>query len=107
MRPLKAELDAVSQLLEQEWEDVQELAAAVIHAVDEARTDVKRYSIWLWEPGTDVAYTIGPYAGLATAHNALRDNRVPTQEGMKYHVAGLYTPEYAKRSVDASRDPNR
>ena len=70
MTPTKKEVDALVELLEQNWETPEELAKALIKTLDEARTHRKTY-IALMVFGDKFATAIGPYSGARSARNAV------------------------------------
>ena len=71
MNPTKKEIEALVELLEQSWETPEELAKALVKALDEARTERTTY-IALMVFGDKFATAIGPYAGARSAQNAVK-----------------------------------
>jgi hypothetical protein len=71
MRPVKKEIDALVELLEQDWETPEELAKALIKALDTARTERTTY-VGVMVFGPHFAAAIGPYEGATSARNAVQ-----------------------------------
>jgi hypothetical protein len=71
MNPTKKEINALVDLLEQDWETPEELAKALVKALDEARTDRTTY-VGVMVFGPHFAAAIGPYAGATSARNAVK-----------------------------------
>lgn len=71
MNPTKKEVNALVELLEQDWETPEELAKALIKALDEARTNRTTY-VAVMVFGPHFASAIGPYAGATSARNAVK-----------------------------------
>lgn len=71
MNPTKKEIEALVELLEQDWETPEELAKACIKAVDLARTERTTY-VAVMAFGPNFYMAIGPYAGETTARNAVQ-----------------------------------
>lgn len=71
MNPTKKEINALVELLEQDWETPEELAKALIKAVDQARTERTTY-VGVMVFGPHFASAIGPYSGATSARNALK-----------------------------------
>lgn len=79
MNPTKKEVDALVELLEQDWETPQELAKALVKTLDEARTErttyyyiaVVEYPYGHPDNGKAWYEAVGPFAGAKSARNAL------------------------------------
>lgn len=71
MNPTKKEVNALVDLLEQDWGTPEELAEALIKALDRARADRTTY-IAVMVFGPRFASAIGPYAGAKSAQNAVK-----------------------------------
>ena len=71
MNPTKKEINALVELLEQNWETPEELAKALIGALDKARTDRTTY-VAVMVFGPKFAHALGPYSGAKTAQNAVK-----------------------------------
>lgn len=71
MNPTKKEVNALVELLEQDWETPEELAKALIKRLDEARADRTTY-IAVMVFGPHFSSAIGPYAGATSARNAVK-----------------------------------
>lgn len=105
----KTEIKAVSDLLLQDWETPEDLAAAIIDALDKARASKTRYvGVMQFGQGPSVFYVgLGPYPGQKSAENALRNHPsagmahrmavVPTTtaEGLEQKLAELDAPPVA------------
>lgn len=70
LNPHKKEIEALVELLEQDWETPEELAKALIKALDEARTERTTY-VAVMVFGPKFAMAMGPYAGATSARNAV------------------------------------
>lgn len=86
------EVKAVSDLLSQEHESVNELARSVIELIDGMRAKRETYVLVQIEPSLSVAKAIGPYA---TSNQAMKD--IPTKlsrydERSRAYLAKLYDP---------------
>lgn len=69
LNPTKKEIQALVDLLEQDWETPEELAKGLIKALDEARTQRTTYlAVMVFGPHFSLA--LGPYAGATSARNA-------------------------------------
>lgn len=73
LRPTKGEINALVPLLEQNWETPEVLAEALIKALDQARALRTTYvAVMQFGDKRPVIYAgIGPYAGMASARNAV------------------------------------
>lgn len=81
IRPTKAEVNALVPLLEQDWDSPEDLASALIRAVDQARAERKLYvAVMQFGGGGNggkgmsgpVWYTgVGPYPGKDSAKKAV------------------------------------
>jgi hypothetical protein len=71
VNPTKKEVNALVELLEQDWETPEELARALIKALDQARADRTTY-IAVMVFGPKFAHAIGPYSGAKSAQNAVK-----------------------------------
>lgn len=70
LNPTKKEISALVELLEQDWETPEDLAKAIIKALDEARTERTTYiAVMVFGPHFSLA--MGPYAGATSARNAV------------------------------------
>jgi len=86
------EIKAVSDLLSQEHESVDELARSVIELIDTMRSKRETYVLVQIEPSLSVAKAIGPYA---TSNQAIKD--IPTKltrydERSRAYLAKLHDP---------------
>jgi len=86
------EVKAVSDLLSQEHESVDELARSVIELIDGMRAKRETYVLVQIEPSLSVAKAIGPYA---TFNQAMKD--IPTKlsrydERSRAYLAKLHDP---------------
>lgn len=73
-RLLKAEEAALRPLLEQEWENVEDLMKALVDALDEARAHTTRYYAVMQfgtEDGKCWYHGFGPFAGRKSAKQAV------------------------------------
>lgn len=71
MNPTKKEVNALVELLEQDWETPEVLAKELIKALDEARIDRTTY-VGVMVFGPHFASAIGPYSGATSARNAVQ-----------------------------------
>jgi hypothetical protein len=86
------EIKAVSDLLSQEHESVDDLARSVIELIDSMRSKRDTYVLVQIEPSLSVAKAIGPYA---TSNQAIKD--IPTKltkydERSRAYLAKLQDP---------------
>lgn len=95
MNPTRKEINALVDLLEQDWETPEELAKALIKALDEARTDRTTY-VGVMVFGPHFATAIGPYSGAKSADNALKKHPGAT---IARHVSVV--PLMSPEGVDA------
>lgn len=71
VNPTKKEINALVELLEQDWETPEVLAKALIKALDEARTQRTTY-VAVMVFGPKFAHALGPYSGARSAQNAVK-----------------------------------
>ena len=113
----KTEVKALVALLEQDWEDVEELAKALVTELDNVRASGTRY-VGVMQFGMERPFYVGvgPYAGFKSALNALNGHPaaadanyravVPmvSKEGLEALVKELDTPpESVLRETQASK----
>ena len=113
----KTEVKALVALLEQDWEDVEELAKALVTELDNVRASGTRY-VGVMQFGMERPFYVGvgPYAGFTSALNALNGHPaaadanyravVPmvSKEGLEALVKELDTPpESVLRETQASK----
>jgi hypothetical protein len=101
----KTEVKALVALLEQDWEDVEELAKALVTELDNVRASGTRY-VGVMQFGMERPFYVGvgPYAGFKSALNALNSHPaaadanyravVPmvSKEGLEKMIEELDTP---------------
>jgi len=100
VNPTKKEITAVVELLEQDWETPEELAKAVIAAVDDARVERTTYvAVLQFGKAKPVWYAgLGPYAGATSARNAAK--RFPgSSVATVIAVVPLRSPEMVEQQL--------
>lgn len=102
MNPTKKEINALVELLEQDWETPEELAKAAIAALDEARIERTTYvAVLQFGNSKPVWYAgLGPYAGATSARNAAQ--KFPgSSVATAIAVVPLKSPELIERESAA------
>lgn len=101
----KTEVKALVELLEQDWQDVEDLAKALVSRLDELRGSKTRYvGVMQFGRRNPIYVGVGPYPGKRTAEKALMAHPavadataraivpVISDEGYKALLADLDTP---------------
>lgn len=91
-----SEIRAVAALLMEPADDINELAKAIIQAVDESRQDRTDYLVCRRYGQMVDAY--GPYATQNQAEKAVQGGKIPAIDGTQFYVLPMYNP---KRADDA------
>lgn len=104
MAPRPTEVRAVRALLEGPAADVEELAARVIEAIDEARASRPGFIVVKAFQGL-LAPSYGPFATQLKAQTAVDKGLVPIITGEHYGIGKLWSEKHAVQSLAAADAP--
>jgi hypothetical protein len=112
-RVLKAEKDAIGSLLDQEWDDADELATAIIRALDDVRAEKRGYCLVtrVADDDGELRYYVvtGPWSTVGQMERASKagDVALVTGASMQHRWAFHYYPGALARARERAVDPTR
>lgn len=87
-RKRPTEVRGIISLLEQDWDDVADLAEAIIEKLDELRARRTQYTYWMCDPNPQVAI-ISAYGPYDTANQAEKESKKLVSAGPKLSFGGV------------------
>jgi len=110
MTPTRTEIKAMVALLEQDWESPEQLAKALITALDRERRDRKTYyAVMQFGRAPKCFYSaLGPYAGRKSAENAVVKHGSISGMEFAWAIVPMTTPEgWEARLAEADLPPKK